>query len=280
MLKREFDKLNEDSKIAISPEAFLDTCKRTELDQQSSGILSYMDSSEPYTVDHLGILCIPNDFEFTLNAHTKFISIQRRNVEVTVNSKGIPAMKEAFISDTNFLQKSLFDIYEELGEKHRQITNWSPFTVKNEIDALKVVNLSSLYIAKNGRHGGGNFIVIGRKFYEALLSSRAFIQCANSLEMKINHVGEVYNHKVFLNLEDDNTFVMGRTIDSAMAWPGVYLFENKKELVEMPASPTSFKSYSSVSFKAYPNVYLISHESLGYYGNHPEYNYFTPTLLL
>ena len=272
MLKREFDKLNEDSKIAISPEAFLDTCKRTELDQQSSGILSYMDSSEPYTPDHLGILCIPNDFTFSLNAHTKFISIQRRNVEVTVDNKGIPAMKEAFIEDTNFLQKSLFDIYEELGKKHKQITNWSPFTVKNEIDALKVVNLSSLYIAKNGRHGGGNFMVIGRKFYEALLSSRAFIQCANSLEMKINLVGEGDNHKVLLNLEKDNAFVMGRTLDSTMTGPGVYLFENKKELIELPASPTSFK--------AHPSVHLVSHESLGYYGNHPEYNYFTPTLLL
>ena len=272
MLKREFDKLNEDLKIAISPEAFLDTCKRIELDQQSSGILSYMDSSEPYTPDHLGILCIPNDFAFALNVHTKFISIQRRTVEVIADGKGVRAMKEAFIEDTNFLQKSLFDIYEELGKKHRQITSWSPFKVKNEIDALKVVNLSSLYIAKNGRHGGGNFMIIGRKFYEALLSSRAFIQCTNPLELKINHVGDVHDHKVFLNIEDDNVFVMGRTLDSTMTWPGVYLFENKKELIEMPAHPTSFN--------ARPIIHLISHESLGYYGNHPEYNYFTPTLLL
>jgi hypothetical protein len=266
MLKRDADLLSHDHTLDPTPDCFLDTCKRIALGNPS-GIMTYVDFARNFSQDHLGV---EHELagEIQLAAHTKFISLQHREVRVDFCSDSIENYREASRKDMKFLQMELFKEYKELGRKHRLVSTLKNRKIENLDELSAVLNLCSMYIAKNSKLGGGNFVVVGNNAYTMLLSDPNFIPTLlPSFTKRIEKVGQLSSFAVFLNLDEDDAFVVGRNQSGSSSGTGVYLAEGNK-VVSSHVDPVTMKTV----FK------LISSESLSSFGYYPEHNFFTPSL--
>ena len=262
------DKKDVDFFEAITADKFIGTANCTH-HIANSGILTYLDMSiTPSSQDHLGLKYVPISMydEVTLSANSKFVqSSQVLIADCDTNVSWETRNGIIFRNHLKKLQKDIFELYESLGEESAWDTKNNTFSIKNEEDLMKAINISGLQIAKNSRRGNTNFMVIGEKIYKILLGMGVFLPTHSELDNLINYVGQFgSSYQVYLHLEKEDTLVMGKHTKTGES--GVcYFFTG----IEKSSMPDAMSAYSTKMF---------SNEALFAIGNYPRHNFFKPFL--